>query len=396
MPFTPVALTGVVVDPTTGRPIKGSTVSLLLSHAISDGATIVEPSMILVRCADADGCFSVTVPANDDATTAPVGTFYTVAIRAPNSPSDTFRVIVPKAYAPEVPLLSLPRLSGGLRPEASHIAVSGQKDVESSLSVTTTSATGGVPAAKPSRAVAGPASSSESGVGSDADLAGTPGPRHVGSSAAAGPPVTAGTEGSRGATAPSATFAGGSPCEVVNDPAGSVAPPRPAVSEDSEASEPHAVMSAGRGGVTGLLGVAQVGGTYSVYRCSSESLVPVDATNLTVLFTAPTSGRVLVRLNAWTAVPSNYPLIFGVLDHATGQLHGDPGLVNGGSATGSTYVSFAVLITGLIPSASYHFDWGYAVQGTHGSETGIIEIGLNNGPPIWCYGAPAVMEVWSA
>jgi hypothetical protein len=124
-------------------------------------------------------------------------------------------------------------------------------------------------------------------------------------------------------------------------------------------------------------------------------MVPVDATNLSVLFTAPASGRVLVRLQAWTAVQLNYPLIFGVLDHTTGRLLGDPGLVNGGSATGNAYVSFAVLITGLAPSGSYHFDWGYAVQGTDGSETGIIEVGFNSGPPIWCYGAPAVMEVWS-
>ncbi len=151
-----------------------------------------------------------------------------------------------------------------------------------------------------------------------------------------------------------------------------------------------------RGGSTGLLGVAQVSGGYSVYRCSSESMAPVDATNLSVAFTAPASGRVLVRLHAWTAVQINYPLIFGVLDHATRRLLGDPGLVNGGSATGNAYVSFAVLITGLVPGSALHFDWGYAVQGTDGSETGIIEVGLNSGPPIWCYGAPAVMEVWSA
>jgi hypothetical protein len=139
-----------------------------------------------------------------------------------------------------------------------------------------------------------------------------------------------------------------------------------------------------------------VSGGYCVYRCSSESMVPVDITNLSVLFRAPASGRVLVRLSAWTAVQLNYPLIFGVLDHTSGTLLGDPGLVNGGGTTGNAYVSFAVVIAGLIPSRSCHFDWGFAVQGTDGSETGIIEVGLNSGPPIWCYGAPAVMEVWSA
>jgi hypothetical protein len=221
----------------------------------------------------------------------------------------------------------------------------------------------------------------------------TAGPQGSGSVTAAGSPGTEGSTGFHGATATGATSvggplgagaAGGAGAYGLSGPAGTSGP-----QEATGAREPGS-------GSTGLLGVAQVSGGYSVYRCSSESMVPVDATNLSVLFTAPASGRVLVRLNAWTAVQLNYPLIFGVLDHTTGRLLGDPGLVNGGSATGNAYVSFAVLITGLIPSCPYHFDWGYAVQGTDGSETGIIEVGLNSGPPIWCYGAPAVMEVWSA
>lgn len=63
-------------------------------------------------------------------------------------------------------------------------------------------------------------------------------------------------------------------------------------------------------------------------------MVPGDATDSRVLFTASVPDRVLVRLHAGTTVQLNYPLILGVLDHTTGRLGGKPGLVNGGSAKG--------------------------------------------------------------
>jgi hypothetical protein len=68
---------------------------------------------------DADGNFSITTNANDDSTTNPQGSFYSVAVTLSSQKvNDLFRVIVPRAAAPTVDLFSLSRL-GGLPPSAS-------------------------------------------------------------------------------------------------------------------------------------------------------------------------------------------------------------------------------------------------------------------------------------
>src|ERR1019366_6016669 len=76
---------------------------------ISDGYSVIEPSVNAVRC-DNNGFFSLTVPANDDSTTIPVGSSYVVSITSGTTIVDFFGVVVPKASWPSVDLFSSARL----------------------------------------------------------------------------------------------------------------------------------------------------------------------------------------------------------------------------------------------------------------------------------------------
>ena len=110
MPFTSVALTGTV-ETSPGTPAPNAIVTLTLSNEISDGSSVIEPVPNVVQTAS-NGTFSITVPANDDSSSVPSGTWYSVVIRTNNGQVvDTFQVVVPHADAPTVDLFSLARLA---------------------------------------------------------------------------------------------------------------------------------------------------------------------------------------------------------------------------------------------------------------------------------------------
>jgi hypothetical protein len=108
MAFTQVALTGKVVL-SNSTPAAGATVNLTLNTPITDGVQIIAPEAISARCAS-DGTFSITVNANDDTTTLPLGTFYSVTIGYGSATLDSFNVIVPHADSPTVNLFTLATL----------------------------------------------------------------------------------------------------------------------------------------------------------------------------------------------------------------------------------------------------------------------------------------------
>lgn len=120
MAFTSVTLTGTV-EASPGVGVSGAIVTATLSSEISDGSTIIEPRAVSAQC-DSSGNLptsgaTLTVPANDDSSTIPSGTFYSISISGPGIPTDSFKVIVPHASAPSVDLFSLARL--GNAPPAS-------------------------------------------------------------------------------------------------------------------------------------------------------------------------------------------------------------------------------------------------------------------------------------
>lgn len=109
MSFTSVTLTGTI-EQSPGVAASGATVAMTLSNQISDGTTDLTPATVSARC-NGSGVFSLgPIPANDDSTTNPAGTFYRVTITYGGKTLDTFSVIVPHADAPTVNLFSLPRI----------------------------------------------------------------------------------------------------------------------------------------------------------------------------------------------------------------------------------------------------------------------------------------------
>jgi hypothetical protein len=108
MAFTQVALTGKVLL-SNSSPAAGASVTLTLNTPITDGVEIVAPAALAVRCAS-DGSFSLTVNANDDTTTQPTGTYYSVVIGYGSQTIDSFNVVVLHADAPTVNLFTLATL----------------------------------------------------------------------------------------------------------------------------------------------------------------------------------------------------------------------------------------------------------------------------------------------
>ncbi len=127
--FTSVTLTGTIQSQ-PGNDVANAVVTLTLSHQITDGTTDITPVAQSTK-ADSSGAFSIAVPANDDSTTLPVGTFYTVTITsAAGATLDSFSVVVPHASAPTVDLFSLARLGSAPSPSVPFvISVNGESGI---------------------------------------------------------------------------------------------------------------------------------------------------------------------------------------------------------------------------------------------------------------------------
>lgn len=126
MSFTLVGITGTV-NIATGAGIvgvAGATVTATLSGPIGDGTTVIEQGPITVVC-DGSGAIpsGFELPANDDSSTVPTGSYWKFVISgsttAPDGAStsqpvsfvDTFFAVLPHASYPTVDLFSLARLA---------------------------------------------------------------------------------------------------------------------------------------------------------------------------------------------------------------------------------------------------------------------------------------------
>jgi hypothetical protein len=148
---------------------------------------------------------------------------------------------------------------------------------------------------------------------------------------------------------------------------------------------------------TNLLAVCQYApGTRSTYTSNSTTLAAMDAANLTVSFTAPASGAVLVRLSAWVDAPSTaVQVVFGLTDHTTTTtLYGSQMYVMATTAPGA--YSVPQRITGLTPGTAYQMDWALA-SNTGSSTVSVFVRGITGTTATTTnIGSPAVMEVWAA
>lgn len=165
----------------------------------------------------------------------------------------------------------------------------------------------------------------------------------------------------------------------------SVVPFATIAATDVQAALQEVYSEAGGGGsTTELLGVAQYDpGTGGSYTTTSTSLVDVDATNLAVTFTAPASGKVLVRLTGYCQISSTAGAAsWGVRESTTD-------LISGAATRESNAlcVSRAFLITG-ISGGSHTYKWAHRATSGHTAS-------LHYGGAIPSGSGPLTMEVWS-
>jgi hypothetical protein len=156
------------------------------------------------------------------------------------------------------------------------------------------------------------------------------------------------------------------------------------------------------GGVasSSMLAIVKYDPNPSVLKSPTTSVSAVDSTNLTISFTAPASGRVMVVLTGiaktsnntngdwmdWCVVTHGTTTVQGSIGHAVQQVS-----QAGGGVYGYYSISVRIYITGLTPGASLQYDWGYITSATGASATG-IQVG-NDGTNDH---SPAIMEIYAA
>lgn len=112
---------------------------------------------------------------------------------------------------------------------------------------------------------------------------------------------------------------------------------------------------------------------------SGLTLQDLDAAHLSITFTAPASGNVVVELEALgTGLPGDSALFWGVRESSS--VVADLALVATPSASIRTRVRF--LITGLTPSSSHTYKWAHATSYSGGH--GITSYGDISGPASMC------------
>jgi len=124
------------------------------------------------------------------------------------------------------------------------------------------------------------------------------------------------------------------------------------------------------------------------YNQTSATLGDADATNLTVVFTAPASGTVLVRLTGVARQPSGAAAgarAYWGLRESTTIVAGPMFVLYAPMTMPANRLeaaSCAFYITGLTPGNSYTYKWAIAGDGTYGGGLYVTT------------GSPAFMEVW--
>lgn len=126
------------------------------------------------------------------------------------------------------------------------------------------------------------------------------------------------------------------------------------------------------------------------------AMTAMDTTNLRITFTAPTSGKVMVRMAGTVHGATTFPqVLFGVLDGSTvkGRVAPLGGLKTTAVATAQMTLDGQFLITGLTAGNSYSFDAAYGVE-TLVASTGIKCGGPNNATTNDAFGG-FLYEIWA-
>lgn len=106
--------------------------------------------------------------------------------------------------------------------------------------------------------------------------------------------------------------------------------------------------------------------TRATKDCASLlAMTAMDTSNLRITFTAPSSGKVLVRMAGNVHGATTFPqILFGVLSGSTvmGRVAPIGGLKTTAVATAQLMLEGQFIVSGLTPGNSYSFDAAYAVQ----------------------------------
>lgn len=147
----------------------------------------------------------------------------------------------------------------------------------------------------------------------------------------------------------------------------------------------------------GLLAAATYDPGTAVTKATTAAIAmtALDTTNLRLTFTAPASGRVMVRLQGTLHGAATFPqILLGVLSGSTVMGRVSPaGLVNGNlAATTFLTVEGVFVVTGLTAGSSQTWDAAYGVE-TVVASTGLKYGGPNNTTANDAYGA-FLFEIW--
>lgn len=161
-------------------------------------------------------------------------------------------------------------------------------------------------------------------------------------------------------------------------------------------------ISASGGASGGLLGYTSYNPTAITTYTSSGSSADVDATNLTITFTAPASGIVLIALEAVASMTSSSASGEGMWSLRTGTTNvvgSARSVLKGTAATASRQrIRTSIRLTGLVAGTSYTYKWAYRAQDGFSVNTQIV-CGTPSGPEFSGTGTavgPAIMEAWAA
>ncbi len=149
----------------------------------------------------------------------------------------------------------------------------------------------------------------------------------------------------------------------------------------------------------GLLGSKLYDPAVAVSQATTSllAMTALDTTNLRITFTAPASGKVLVRMRGVTHGATTFPgVLFGVLESTTvrGRVAPIGGMKATALATSQLAVEGQFLVTGLTPGNSYTYDAAYGVDVVRAS-TGLKYGGPDDNAGNNAFGG-FLYEIWVA
>lgn len=168
---------------------------------------------------------------------------------------------------------------------------------------------------------------------------------------------------------------------------------------NTTASDAYGALSFEIWETTNLLGGVNYDPAVAVTKATSAllAMTALDTTNLRIAFTAPASGRVLVRLAGVVTGGTVAPTIhFGVLEGSTVKMRQAAFGAFGPAAPAATdyyAMEACAVVNGLTPAASLTWDAAYAVETIAASSN--LKYGGPNTSAVDAFGGFA-FEIWSA